>query len=207
MRNIYLVTTLLAFLGSTSLFASAENAAENKTMANLQAAYNGESNANAKYLAYGRKADEEGYHKVAQLFRATASAEEIHLKNHARVIRDMGGTPAAEIKIPEVKSTRENLDDSINGETRENASMYPEYIAQAKKDNNKKAVATLNYANKVEAEHSKLYKAALDNLEQWKSADGVFYVCPTCGFTVEKKPGFADCPVCDTKSEVFLMIS
>ena len=107
----YLISSVfcaILFLGAVWLIPSvsgAEEAKTNKTLDNLQAAYNGESNANGKYLAYALKADEEGYHKVARLFRATASAEEVHLKNHANVIKGMGGTPEAHIKLPEIKST------------------------------------------------------------------------------------------------------
>src|SRR5579872_2421096 len=79
------------------------------TLQNLQAAYNGESNAHVKYLAFAQKADEEGYHGVGSLFRATARAEQIHLTNHAAVIREMGAEPQATIKTPVVKTTRQNL--------------------------------------------------------------------------------------------------
>ncbi len=180
---------------------------QSKTLENLQAAYNGESNAQAKYLAYAQKADEEGYHKAARLFRAVASAEEIHLKNHARVIKGMGAVPKADIQLPEVKSTRENLQDAIKGETYEKTTMYPEFISQAQKDNNQEAVLTFTYAQNVEAQHAKLYKEAVDNLENWKTANEIFYVCPTCGYTVEGKPSFSNCPFCATPSGVFLMIS
>ncbi len=90
-----------------------------KTLENLQAAFNGESNAHAKYLAYANKADEEGYLKVATLFRAAAYAEEVHLNNHAKVIKGMGASPKAEIKLPEIHSTAQNLADAIKGETYE----------------------------------------------------------------------------------------
>src|SRR5271157_4058600 len=79
------------------------------TLDNLQAAYNGESNANARYLIFARKADEEGYGKVASLFRAAAKAEEIHANNHAAVIEKMGGVPVLNLEPTDVKSTRENL--------------------------------------------------------------------------------------------------
>ena len=79
------------------------------TLENLQAAFNGESNANAKYLAFAKRADEEGYKKAASLFRAAARAEAIHFANHAVVIKKLGGTPEADIKTPEVGSTVENL--------------------------------------------------------------------------------------------------
>jgi rubrerythrin len=182
-------------------------AMENKTLADLMAAYNGESNAHAKYLAFAKKADEEGYGKVASLFRAAAEAEEIHLKNHAEVIKGMGGTPKADIKLPEVKSTKENLEDALKGETYERLTMYPEFIAQAKQDNNKAAVRTFTYAKFAEAEHAKLYKEALDNLESWKGAKADFYVCPTCGYTVDGKPSFEACPVCATPANDYILVN
>ena len=63
-----------------------------RTLENLQAAFDGESNARNKYLAFAKKAGEEGYGEVASLFRAAAKAEEIHANNHAVVIRKLGGT-------------------------------------------------------------------------------------------------------------------
>src|SRR5690242_7228760 len=79
------------------------------TIEHLQEAFNGESNAHYRYLAFAAQADVEGFHQVASLFRATARAEEIHARNHADVIRMMGGQPKSKIEKPVVKSTRENL--------------------------------------------------------------------------------------------------
>jgi len=187
--------------------SGAGEAKTSKTLDNLQAAYNGESNANAKYLAYALKAEEEGYHKVARLFRATASAEEVHLKNHAYAIKAMGATPEAHIKLPEIKSTRENLKDALKGETYEKTIMYPEFLAQAEKEKNAAAVQTFTYAQEAEAEHAALYKKALANLDNWKKADVYFYVCPECGYTVMGKPDFTYCPVCATPESDYLVIS
>ena len=44
------------------------------TVANLLAAYEGESNAHAKYVLFAAKADAEGWHGAASLFRAAARA-------------------------------------------------------------------------------------------------------------------------------------
>jgi rubrerythrin len=202
------VLTCAAFFFALCVVAPRQaTAMENKTLEDLMTAYNGESNAHAKYLSYAKKADEEGYGKVASLFRAAAEAEEIHLKNHAEVIKGMGGTPKADIKLPEVKSTKENLEDALKGETYERLTMYPEFIAQAKQDNNKAAVRTFTYAKFAEAEHAKLYKEALDNLESWKGAKADFYVCPTCGYTVEGKPSFEACPVCATPANDYMLVT
>ncbi len=208
-----LTKLLLALVAIVTIFSApmmisiSSAATQSKTLDNLMAAYNGESNAHAKYLAYAEKADQEGYHKVASLFRAAASAEEIHLNNHARVIKALGGTPKADIKLPEIKSTKENLEDAVKGESYERDTMYPEFIAQAEKDGDTSAVQTFTYAKSAEAEHAKLYQEALSNLAAWKAPKADFYVCPTCGYTVEGKPSFEACPVCSTPAKLYIVVS
>lgn len=177
-----------------------------KTLDNLQAAFNGESNAHAKYLAYAEKADAEGYGRVASLFRAAASAEKIHLTNHAQVIKSMGATPKAEIKLPEIKSTSDNLADAIKGESYERDTMYPDFLSQAKQDDNPDAIRTFTYAQAAEAEHARLYQKALSNLASWKAPKADFYVCPVCGYTVEGNPSFASCPVCATPASLYVKV-
>ncbi len=67
-------------------------AAENETtLKNLLAAFEGESNAHAKYIAFAAKADEDGFHGAASLFRAAGRAEQIHAANQARVIKQVNG--------------------------------------------------------------------------------------------------------------------
>jgi len=84
--------------------------AENEiTVKNLLAAFEGESNAHAKYTAFAVKADEDGLHGAASLFRAAGRAEQIHAANHARVIKQLGGEARCEIHAVDVKSTLENL--------------------------------------------------------------------------------------------------
>lgn len=186
--------------------SNAEDTKDTKTLENLQAAFNGESNAQAKYLAYSKKADAEGYAKVAALFRAAASAEEVHLNNHAEVITSLGAQPKAEIQLPEIKTTQENLADAIKGESYEQEIMYPEFLLQAEKEKNEGAIQTFTYARDAEAEHAKLYKKALSDLDNWKVADAGFSVCPICGYTVEGKPVFESCPVCATSANDYKLI-
>lgn len=165
------------------------------TLENLQAAFNGESNAHARYLAFAQQADKEGYGKAASLFRAAAKAEEIHARNHAEVIKKLGGTPQAKIETPQVKSTKENLAAAIKGESYERDVMYPAFLKVARADRNRDAIQTFNYAKTAEAEHAKLYAEALDNLPQMKGAGQEYYVCTVCGYTTTKMD-FAKCPSC-----------
>src|SRR5512137_518463 len=90
-----------------------------KTEDALQEAFAGESQANRKYLAFAAKADAEGFKQVAKLFRAAAEAETIHAHNHLRELKG-------------IRSTKENLEEAIGGETHEFKSMYPAMIDEAK---------------------------------------------------------------------------
>ncbi len=192
---------IAVFVVAASLMATAAT-----TLDNLQAAYNGESNAHAKYLAFAQKADAEGYAQAASLFRAAARAEEIHAANHAVVIKKLGGTPTAKIEKPEVKSTKENLEAAIKGESYERDTMYPEFLKEARASRNTDAIQTFNYAKSAEGEHAKLYAEALNNLPKMKAKGVTYYVCTVCGYTTTKLD-FAKCPSCFNSKEKYVTVS
>jgi rubrerythrin len=197
----------MAIVATVALLTLSPGLRAASTLENMQAAFNGESNAHARYLAFAQQADKEGYPAAANLFRAAARAEQIHAGNHAEVIRQLGAEPKAAIETPQVKSTRENLEAAVKGESYERDTMYPEFLKQARADGDAKAVRSLNLAKTAEAEHAKLYQAALDGLEASKgiAAKG-FYVCPVCGFTTAA-PDFKKCPSCFTAKEKFEKIA
>jgi rubrerythrin len=176
------------------------------TLDNLMTAYNGESNANARYLAFAVKADEEGYGKVASLFRAAARAEQVHFEHHAAVIKELGGTPAAKIETPVVRTTKENLEEALKGETYESDVMYPEFLARAEKDKVANAVDAFEDAKAAEAVHAKWYKKALADMDAWKGPKMELYVCPKCGNVVDVIPGPA-CPICMEDTKKFMLVS
>ncbi|MCB2155244.1 rubrerythrin [bacterium] len=179
------------------------------TLDNLQAAFNGEMNAHAKYLAYSKKADEEGFGAVASLFRAAARAEQIHAENHADVIRSLGAEPTADVKLPEIKTTADNLKDAVAGESFERDVMYPAYLNIARRDRNREALRTFNYAQSAEAQHAQYYTEAGEKLMSYKDSTGVtWYVCPTCGETMreDEMNGLSKCPVCFTRTSTFIAV-
>ncbi|HNV86868.1 MAG TPA: ferritin family protein [Candidatus Omnitrophota bacterium] len=196
----------LAAVGSIQAAEQATGPAVQSTLDNLMAAYNGENNAHARYLEFAKKADEEGYGSVASLFRAAARAEQVHFEHHAKAIENLGGTPKATIETPVVKTTRENLEAAIKGETYESREMYPAFLAQAGKEKNEEAVESFEHALAAETVHAKLYKEALDNLETEKGAKKDFYVCPVCGNVVSPIPG-PQCPICGEPTEKFMPVS
>ena len=203
LKSLFYGASLAALVMLAILLSPGYAQAAPSTLDNMQTAYNGESNAHARYLAFAKRADAEGYGQVASLFRAAARAEEIHASNHAEVIKKMGATPHANIDTPDVKSTRENLQAAIKGEIYERDVMYPDFLRKAKLDRNRDAIKSINFAKTAEAEHAKLYSEALDSLEQLKnSRNEAFYVCPTCGFTARALPR-EKCPSCFTPKEKF----
>ena len=154
----------------------------------LREAFAGESQANRKYLAYAKKADEEGYPQVARLFRAAAAAETVHANNHLRALGAVG-------------TTEQNLKDAVAGEMHEFKNMYPAMIEAAKAEKNAGAERSFHYANEVEKIHAGLYKRLLDNLGKGQKQFS-YWVCPVCGFTAEEHAP-DKCPVCATPGSKF----
>ena len=160
---------------------------------NLQEAFSGESQANRKYLAFAKKADTEGYGQVAKLFRAAAEAETIHALAH---LRAMDG----------VQDTVVNLKAAVEGEAFEFQEMYPEFIATAKEEGNRKAEISFTHANAVEEIHHKLYDAALAAVEAGIDLEGAtIHVCPVCGNTVIGGVE-GNCEICGVMASKFIEI-
>lgn len=161
-----------------------------KTSSNLQEAFAGESQANRRYLAFARQAEKEGLPQIARLFRAVAEAETVHALSH---LKHMDG----------IKSTRENLEEAIAGETHEFKKMYPQMIEDADQEGKKAVKRTFEFANAVEEIHAGLYKEALDKMGDLPESE--IHVCSVCGYTVA---GDAPdkCPVCNAAAKAFFRV-
>lgn len=165
-----------------------------KTTEGLKDAFAGESQANRRYIAFARKAEEEGFPQVAKLFRAAAEAETVHALNHLRIMK-------------EIRSTAENLDAAIEGETFEFTEMYPEYLRVANEEGESQAAWSFDVANKVEEIHAGLFSKAADALRGNVDLDEVdYYVCEVCGNTVEHVAP-EKCPVCGASKKRFIQVA
>ena len=175
---------------------------------NMQDAFKGETTASAKYAAYSKKAEAEGFHEIALLFNAASKSEKIHANNHKAVLLE--GGQKVPVITPEftVKLTKENLKDAIAGEGYEISTMYPEFITNANTAGNQFALVSLNYAYKTEQKHKPFYEKALAALESnnVKSLPTVYYVCPTCGNTYDTTAP-KRCGISMTSSEKFIKIT
>lgn len=162
------------------------------TETNLKEAFAGESQANRKYTAFAKKAEQEGFVNVARLFRTAAEAETIHAMGHLNA-------------MDAIKSTADNLRAAIAGETYEYTEMYPPMLTQAQTENHK-AKRMFGYAVEAEAVHAELYKLALETVSQGKDlAETKFYLCPVCGHIEAGNPP-TTCPICGIKGEKYVQV-
>jgi len=172
---------------------------ETKTIENMQAAYKGEKTATAKYEAFSKKAEEEGYHNIALLYNAVSAAENIHAKNHKAVIEDAGATVPIITPEYKVKTTKENLSDDINGEAYEAKTMYPDFLKTAELANNQIAFLSLSYAMKTELKHKFFFEQVLGDIKSntLNTLPSKYYVCPACGNTYTRAPKHCDFSLTD----------
>jgi rubrerythrin len=162
------------------------------TNENLKAAFAGESQANQKYRAFAKKAEQDGLPNIARLFRTTAEAERIHAEGHLKALEAIG-------------SSVDNLQAAIGGETYEFTDMYPPMLAQAEIETHK-AQRMFGYAVKAEEVHARIYQLALESAQQGKDmAQAEFYLCPVCGY-IELGQPTEDCPICGTKAGKFTLV-
>jgi rubrerythrin len=163
------------------------------TMDNLKEAFAGESQANRRYLAFARKADEEGFVQVAKLFRAAAEAETVHAHAHLRALDG-------------VRGTADNLEAAIEGEGFEFQQMYPGFLAEARQEGMKSAEFSFKYALAVEEIHHGLYSRALEAVKAGSDLPATsLHVCPVCGYTVDGDVPDR-CPVCNVPGKRFFEV-
>jgi len=206
MKRVFHITILLVAV--VAVFASCSKEPEN-TIVNLKVAITGEINTYATYSAFAKKADEEGYRYIANMFRAAAAAEDIHAKNHNDVLKKLGEpvfNPTAE--TPTVNSTAENIQATVDGETSEYTETYPGFIAIAKKEKCEDAVRSFTLANLAEENHESLFSEALRILKEPggsdKTVSSKWWVCTQCGGLF--KAPFDKCLLCkaDTDRQYFI---
>ena len=206
MKLKILMSAVLSILfAGISVFAGTPPA--DLTVNNLKEALTGETTASAKYLAFSKKAKEEGYNKIALLFEAASKAEGIHANNHRAVLEQLNVKVGKIEPKFEVKSTKENLEDAIKGESYEVANMYPGFIKNAQDGNVNLALISFNYAYQTEKKHKAMYQNALEKLnnKQENTLSSLYMVCTTCGNTYDGEAP-KRCGISMTPRERFLTI-
>ena len=124
---------------------------EIKTLANLEAAFAGESMAHIKYRYFAKIAREQGDEDVARVFEATADQEVAHAFGHLDLLYPKARMSAARA-----------LEMAIEGETYEFTEMYPKFRHLAVQEGNEAAVAEFDEQIAESKEHAEQFRATLE---------------------------------------------
>ena len=180
----------------------------NDTVNNLNVSIAGEIAAGVKYSAFAQKAREEGLPKIAIIFDALSKSEGVHAANHMDVLTSMGIKMDSINPVFVVKSTRENLESSIDGESYESKTMYPEFIKAATEEKVDNAVRSFTWAMNTEKKHEIFYEMTLReyNNHTLSHLPSAYYVCPECGNTFVTGFKHKKCPFCYTVGEQFIAV-
>ncbi|MEY4430494.1 MAG: hypothetical protein RLZZ533_430 [Cyanobacteriota bacterium] len=135
------------------------------TLANLEAAFGGESMANRKYLFFSDVAKQLGHNELAKLFRDTANQETEHAFAHFRLLHPelVVDDPAALSDSQKQAILSRCLELAIEGETYEYTTMYPEFAAQARTDRDSGAEAEFSEQITESQQHAGVFRTAARN--------------------------------------------
>lgn len=203
MKNI-LILAVIGLIG----FTGCQPPKPAKTIENLKAGIKGETTASAKYAAFAQKAREEGLDTIAKMFDAASKSESIHAANHSKVLEELGEKMDAFTPEFEVKTTAENLQAAIDGESYEVSTMYPQFLADAAAEKVEKATKSFTWASDTEKKHMQFYTSALQalNANAENTLPFEYAVCPVCGNTYDKAAMDEKCAFCQTSKDKFILI-
>ncbi len=180
-----------------------------KTEENILNTFQAEERDKYIFRAYADKAETEGNHRIAKLFRAAALSEDIHahslmraLKETSRATNDLWAAGGYDPKIIK-DTTRDNLKEAITFERHEFSDLYPQMIKEAENDGWDLARECFTYVNAVDHVHTSLFRKALREFDKNVAVD--YYVCEACGNTVEGKPS-GHCKVCNSSESAFKLV-
>ncbi len=164
-----------------------------KTIANLKAAFAGESQARNKYTFFASVAKKAGWLEIAEIFEEAARNE----KEHAEIIFKL---------LQGIGDSKQNLQAAIAGETFEFADMYPSFAKTAREEGQAEAAHFFEEVAKVEAYHAKRFQELLTALETGtllQDREQVAWQCRECGYIHEGTEPPAICPLCSHAREYY----
>lgn len=205
---------LAALLCGRAAAAGAPPAAPPETVAVMRAVFLDEAETRARYEAFARKADAEGFPRIAGFLRAVAASEGVHARNAQGLLSRLG-TPVEETPLPVVASgtTKENLRAAAAGEIRIIERVRPVYLRRIAAEGRQEAIASLKAELEVEREHLSLLKKiqASSGLffsalaKRFERAPIAYYVCQACGAMYFELPR-QDCAVCRAPASRYLTV-
>jgi rubrerythrin len=172
----------------------------------LGTAFGEETKICSTYRAYAERADEEGFHGIASVFRAIGRGEQIHATNHARVLRHMSGPTGVEIPMPHIEGSLENLRSALVDQRFEVDYLYPTFLTAAVPLVDSTAIRTFHWALEADKSHVRLLWQLIPRVGAdkagWAYTPHNFFVCALCGYAAQETES-DNCPSCNYLWERF----
>ncbi len=179
-----------------------------KTEQNLINAYAGESQARNRYTYFAKKAKEEGYEQIAEIFCMTADNEKEHAKLFYEYIGNTRGHVDAEYPF-ELGTTEENLESAAAGEKEEWSFLYAEAEKTAKEEGFDEIADTFHHVIEAEKHHEQRYLKLLENIKNntvFTKDKDVYWMCRECGYIYKGKSAPKKCPNCHHEQAYFQIL-
>ncbi|MDY0133273.1 MAG: rubrerythrin family protein [Desulforegulaceae bacterium] len=170
-----------------------------RTEKNLLTAFAGESQARNRYTYFAGAARKEGYVQIADVFEETANHEKEHAKRFFKFLE--GGDAEVQWSFPagEIKSTKENLIASAEGEFEEHSDMYPTFAKIAREEGFEAIAVVFEKVSIAEKYHEKRFRALAENIDKgkvFKRDEKVTWKCRNCGYQHVGAEAIEMCPAC-----------
>ena len=172
---------------------------ESHTAKNLLTSFAGESQARNRYTYFARRARDEGYIQIADIFEETANHECEHALRFFKFFN--GGELEISWKFPAgvIESTYNNLIHAAEGEYYEHSIMYPGFASVARDEGFRRAADTWEAISVSERQHEKRYRELAHNLSTgitFNRAEDRIWRCRNCGYIHHGQEAPDKCVAC-----------
>jgi len=168
-----------------------------QTEKNLRSAFEGESQAFAKYSYFASRALKDGFIQIGNIFTETAMNEKEHAKLWFKRLEGIG-------------TTAENLKSAAAGEHQEWTEMYVTFASEARQEGFEEIALLFEGVAEVEKSHEQRYLKLLENIENdtvFKKEGVVIWKCGNCGHIHISTEAPNSCPVCNHTRAYFELIA
>lgn len=180
-----------------------------KTVKNLMSSFIGESGVYQRYSYYAKRAKDDGYKYIEDIFNETAMNELYHAKRFMMLINKE--LPGAKIRISEsdypafLGTTLENLQFAAKGEHEEATEIYPSFAKTAKEEGFNDVAAYYELIANVEKFHHERFEKLKNEVENgfFTREDDTTWVCLKCGHRYQGKTSPKVCPICSHEQAYF----
>lgn len=183
---------------------------ESRTAKNLMLSFAGESQARNRYTYFSRRAMDDGYVQISDIFEETANQECEHALRFFKFFN--GGEMEITGAFPSgvIQGTYENLIAAADGEKFEHSELYPSFANIAREEGFERAADTWDAISVSEKQHEKRYRELAANI----LADRVFrrdsaraWRCLNCGYVHTGVEAPDKCPACVHPREFFELLA